>query len=61
MRFKLWCMEHRYTARKIEEITGITRRSIFQYFQGVRVPSREREAFLMEKLGMPAGLFDRKE
>ena len=61
MKFKLWCIEHGYTARKIEKITGISKRSIFHYFQGVRVPSREREAFLIEKLGMPEGLFDRKE
>jgi len=59
MKFKLWCIANGYTARKIEELTGISRKNIFAYFQGVRTPTRENEAKLKEVLGMPSGLFDK--
>ena len=58
MKFKLWCIANGYTARRIEEITGISRQSIFAYWQGTRTPSRSNEATLKKMLGMPAGLFD---
>lgn len=58
MRFKLWCIAHGYTARKIEEITGIGRKNIWAWWQGVRRPTRENEARLKELLNMPSGLFD---
>jgi len=58
MKFKLWCVANKYTARKIEELTGISRSNIFAYWQGTRKPSRANEALLKEKLDMPAGLFD---
>ncbi|WP_405379367.1 hypothetical protein [Phascolarctobacterium sp.] len=58
MRFKLWCVANGYTARKIEEATGISRKNIWAYWQGTRVPTRANEAILKEKLGIPSGLFD---
>lgn len=58
MKFKLWCIANGYTARKIEEITGISRKNIWAYWQGNRNPTRANEARLKAMLGMPAGLFD---
>jgi len=58
MKFKLWCIANGYTAKKIEEITGIKRQRIWSYWQGTRTPTRKTEAQLIEKLGMPAGLFN---
>lgn len=58
MKFKLWCIANGYTARKIEELTGISRKNIWAYWQETRVPSRETEAKLKAALGMPSGLFD---
>lgn len=58
MKFKLWCIANGYTARRIEELTGIGRKNIFAYWQGLRKPCREYEKILKEKIGMPAGLFD---
>lgn len=58
MKFKLWCIENRYTAKKIEEITGISRKTIWAYWQGQRKPTRAKEAKLKEMLNMPSGLFD---
>ena len=58
MKFKLWCVEHKLTARKITEITGIPYANILAYRAGTRRPTRKREKEMMEKLGMPAGLFD---
>lgn len=58
MKFKLWCIANGYTAIKIEELTGIGRKSIWHYWQGVRTPSRATEAILKEKLGIHSGLFD---
>lgn len=58
MKFKLWCIANGYTARRIEEITGISRMNIFAYWQETRTPSRANEAKLKEMLGMPSGLFE---
>ena len=58
MKFKLWCIANGFTAKKIEEITGISRRTIWAYFQGHRAPTRANEAKLKEMLNMPSGLFD---
>lgn len=58
MKFKLWCIANGYTAADVEEITGISRRVIWTYWQGVRTPSRKREKQLIELLGIPKGLFD---
>lgn len=58
MKFKLWCIANRYTAKKIEELTGISRKNIWAYWQGTRTPTRETERKLKEKLGMPSGLFE---
>lgn len=58
MKFKLWCIANGYTAKKIEELTGISRKCIWAYWQGVRTPSRKYEAVLKEVLGMPSGLFE---
>ena len=58
MKFKLWCIANGYTAKKIEEITGISRNSVFAYWQEVRTPTRKVEAKLKEMLDMPSGLFD---
>ena len=58
MKFKLWCVEHKLTARKVVEITGIPYQTICAYRAGTRRPTREREKEMCEKLGMPAGLFD---
>lgn len=58
MKFKLWCVANGYTAKKVEEITGISRKNIFAYWQGTRTPTRANEAILKEKLGIPSGLFD---
>lgn len=58
MKFKLWCIAHGYTARKIEEITGISRKNIWAWWQGARRPTRENEARLKAMLDMPSGLFD---
>ena len=57
MKFKLWCIANGYTAKKVEELTGISRRVIWSYWQGVRTPTRDREEILKETLGMPSGLF----
>lgn len=57
MKFKLWCIANGYTAKKVEELTGISRRVIWSYWQGTRTPTREREKKLQEALGMPSGLF----
>ena len=58
MKFKLWCIANGFTARKVEELTGIRRQNIWAYWQGTRTPTRENEAILKEKLGMPSGLFE---
>ena len=58
MKFKLWCIANGYTARKIEEITGISRKRIWAYWQETRTPSRATEAQLKEQLGIPSGLFE---
>ncbi len=59
MRFKLWCIEHGYTAKKIEELTGVSRKNVWSYWQGTRKPNRKTEAKLKANLeGMPSGLFD---
>lgn len=58
MEFKRWCKENGYTAKAIEELTGISQRNIWSYWQGSRKPTRKREALLKERLGMPSGLFD---
>lgn len=58
MKFKLWCIANGYTARKIEELTGISRKNIWAYWQGTRTPKRENEKILKDTLGMPSGLFD---
>lgn len=58
MKFKLWCIANGYKAKKIEEITGISRKNIWAYWQGTRTPTRANEAILKEKLGIPSGLFD---
>ena len=57
MKFKLWCIANGYTAKKIEAITGISCKSIWAYWQGIRTPTRAREEKLKEMLGMPSGLF----
>jgi transcriptional regulator with XRE-family HTH domain len=57
MKFKLWCIANGYTARKIEELTGIRKQNIFNYWQGVRTPTRATEKILQDKLGMPSGMF----
>lgn len=59
MRFKEWCTANGYTAKKIAELTGISFRTIWAYYQGVRTPTRKNEAVLKEKLGLPSGLFDK--
>ena len=58
MKFKLWCVANGYTAREIEELTGVRRQNIWAYWQGTRTPNRNTEAILKEKLGMPSGLFE---
>lgn len=58
MKFKLWCIANGYTARKIEEITGIGYKNIYAYWQGNRLPTRKNEKILKEKLGIPSGLFE---
>lgn len=58
MKFKLWCIANGYTAKKVEEVTGISRKNIWAYWQGNRTPTRANEAILKEKLGIPSGLFD---
>lgn len=58
MKFKLWCIANGYTAKKVEELTGINRKNIWAYWQGIRTPNRVTEAKLKEVLGIPAGLFD---
>lgn len=58
MKFKLWCIANGYTAKKIEEITGISRKTIWAYFQGQRTPTRVNEKKMKELLNMPSGLFD---
>lgn len=57
MKFKLWCIANGYTARKIEELTGISRKNIWAYWQELRAPSRATEKKLQEALNMPSGLF----
>ena len=58
MRFKLWCIEHGYTRKLVAEVTGISTSCISSYWQGKRKPTRAREKVLIEKLGIPSGLFD---
>ena len=58
MKFKLWCIANGYTARKIEELTGVSHKNIWQYWQGTRTPSRKTENILKEKLGIPSGLVE---
>lgn len=58
MKFKLWCIANGYTARKIEELTGIGRKNIYAYWQETRTPTRANEAKLKAVLGMPSGLFE---
>ena len=58
MTFKEWCKSQGYTQREVAEKTGISKRVIEKYWQGVRVPTRKREKELKEKLNMPSGLFD---
>lgn len=58
MRFKLWCIEHGYTAKLVAEVTGISKSSVAAYWRGARKPTRAREKVLIEKLGIPSGLFD---
>ena len=58
MKFKKWCVEHNYTAKLVYEITGIPVRAIYSYWDGTRRPTRDREKVMIEKLGIPSGLFD---
>ena len=58
MKFKLWCIANGYTAKKIEELTGIKHANIWRYWQGACKPTRANEKILKEKLGIPSGLFD---
>ena len=50
--FKAFCVENGLTARKIEEDCGISRSTIWSYFQGQRVPSRKNMKVLSEKYGI---------
>lgn len=58
MKFRVWCIEHNYTARQIAELTNTSVPSIFAYWRGTRKPTRARERLFKEKLGIPDGLFD---
>ena len=58
MRFRLWCVENGYTAKRVEDVTGISKNCINAYWQGKRKPTRAREKVLIDKLGIPSGLFD---
>jgi transcriptional regulator with XRE-family HTH domain len=58
MKFKLWCIANGFTARKVEELTGVSRCTIWSYWKGTRKPTRDREAMFKEKLGIPDGLFN---
>ena len=58
MKFKLWCIANGYGAKEVAEITGLSKQTIYFYWQGERAPSRATEKMLKEKLGIPDGLFD---
>ena len=57
MKFKKWCLENGYTAKKIEELTGIKARNVFAYWQEERAPSRKKIKILVETLGVPIEVF----
>ena len=56
--FKKWCMEQGYSIKKAAEIAEIPKRTIESYWQGKRSPTRAREKELIQRLGIPKGLFD---
>lgn len=50
-RFRRFCKERGLTAKAVAELTGLSKNTIWQYFQGTRYPSRFTKALLSEKLG----------
>lgn len=49
-KFKAACQERGWTAAKVAEMTGLSKSTIFAYFQGVRYPSRRTKRILEECL-----------
>lgn len=58
-KFRKWCTENGLTARKIEEETGIKKRTVNSWFSGERSPSAPSRKKLREKLKIDTSqLFD---
>lgn len=58
-KFKSLCAERNLTAKMIEEITGLSKRTIYSYFQGSRTPSSTTRKLLRDKLGIDTSkIFD---
>ena len=51
-KFKEWCSEKRYTAKRISEDTGISMQSVYSYMEGKRNPSRNTQKLFEEKYGV---------
>ncbi len=57
--FKKYCKENGLTAQKIEDMTGVKKKTVYSYFNGDRSPSRTTRKILRDKLGIDTGkIFD---
>ena len=49
-RFKKWCIENRMKAADVAEKLGCSRKTVYAYMQGSRLPSRKTERLMKERL-----------
>lgn len=48
--FKKWCVENKMRASDVAKAVGCSRKTIYAYMQGSRLPSRRTERLMKEKL-----------
>lgn len=51
-KFRKWCKENKLTAAVVAERIGCTKRTVYAYFQGERLPNRRTEKRMQEVLGI---------
>jgi transcriptional regulator with XRE-family HTH domain len=49
-KFREFCFQNNLTAKKVAEITGLSKSSVDAYCQGIRSPSPKSRAILRDKL-----------
>lgn len=53
-KFQQWCADNGLTAGEVAERIGISRRTVYSYFSGERLPSRKTMRKMEKELGIDA-------